>query len=54
VLDFESQYDQEYKTVSLPVVLYGRETWSLRLGEERKLGVFENRVPRRMFGSKRY
>jgi hypothetical protein len=42
-----------YKTVSLPVVLYGCETWSLTLGEEHRLGVFENRVLRRIFGPKR-
>jgi hypothetical protein len=42
-----------YKTVILPVVLYGCETWSLTLGEERKLRVFENRVLRRIFGPKR-
>jgi len=33
--------------------LYGFETWSLRLREERKLRVFENRVLRRIFGPKR-
>jgi hypothetical protein len=33
--------------------LYGSETWSLTLREECKLRVFENRVLRRMFGSKR-
>jgi len=38
---------------SLPVVLYGCETWSLTLREERRPGVFENRVLRRIFGSKR-
>jgi hypothetical protein len=32
--------------------LYGFETWSLKLSEERRLGVFENRVLRRIFGSK--
>jgi hypothetical protein len=42
-----------YKTVILPVVLYGRETWSLTFREEHKLGVFENRVLRRIFGPKR-
>jgi len=36
--------------VSLPVVLYGSETWSLTLREERKLRVFENMVLRRIFG----
>jgi hypothetical protein len=35
------------------VVLYGRETWSLTLREERRLGVFENRVLTRVFGPKR-
>jgi hypothetical protein len=33
-----------YKTVILPVVLYGCETWSLTLGEEHRLRVFENNV----------
>jgi len=35
-----------------PVVLYGCETWSLTLGEKRKLRVFENRMFRRVFGLK--
>jgi hypothetical protein len=35
------------------VGLYGFEAWSLTLREERKLKVFENRVLRRVFGSKR-
>ena len=39
-----------YRTKILPVVLYGCETWSLTLREERRLGVFENRVLRRIFG----
>ena len=38
----------------LPVVLYGFETWSLTLREERKLRAFENMVLRRIFGTKRY
>jgi hypothetical protein len=42
-----------YRTRILPVVLYGCETWSLTLKEECKLGVFENRVLRRVFGPKR-
>ena len=42
-----------YRTIKLPVVLYGYETWSLTLREERRLRVFENRVLRRIFGSKR-
>ena len=37
----------------MPVVLYGCETWSLTLREERRLRIFENRVLRRTFGSKR-
>jgi hypothetical protein len=40
-----------YKTV--PVVLYMCETWSLTLREEHRLGVFENRVLRRMYVPKR-
>jgi hypothetical protein len=42
-----------YKTVGIPVVLNGCETWSLTLREEQKLRVFENRVLRRTFGPKR-
>ena len=41
-----------YRTIILPVVLYGRETWSLTLSEERRLSEFENRVLRRIFGPK--
>jgi hypothetical protein len=42
-----------YKTIILPVVLYGCETWSLTLREEHRLRVFENRILRRIFGPKR-
>jgi hypothetical protein len=42
-----------YKTIILPVVMYGCETWSLTLREEHRLMVFENRVLRRIFGPKR-
>ena len=42
-----------YRTIILRVVLYGCETWSLTLREERRLRVFENRVLRSVFGSKR-
>jgi len=42
-----------YGTLILSVILYGSETWSLTLRQERKLRVFENRVLRRIFGSKR-
>jgi len=41
------------KIIILLVVLYGCETWSLILREERRLSVFENRVLRRIFGTKR-
>jgi len=37
----------------LPVVLYGCENWPFTLREERRLRVFENKVPRRIFGPKR-
>jgi len=40
-------------TIILPVVLYGCETWSLTLREERKLRVLENKVLRRIFGPRR-
>ena len=42
-----------HKTVILPVVVYGCETWSLTLRVERRLRVFENRVLRSIFGHKR-
>jgi hypothetical protein len=41
------------KTIILPVVLYGCETWSVTLREEHRLRVFENSVLRRIFGPKR-
>jgi hypothetical protein len=42
-----------YKTITLPVVLYGCGTWSLTLREEHRLRVLENRVLRRIFVPKR-
>jgi hypothetical protein len=42
-----------YKTIILPVVLYGCDTWSQTLREEHRLRVFKNRVLRRIFGPKR-
>jgi len=42
-----------YRAIILPVILYGCETWSLTLREERRLRVFQNRVLRRIFGPKR-
>jgi hypothetical protein len=42
-----------YRTIILPVVLYGCEYWSLTLREKCSLRVFENKVLRRIFGPKR-
>jgi len=42
-----------YRTIILPVVLYGCVTWSVTLREERKLRLFENMVLRRIFGPRR-
>ena len=41
------------KTLILPVVLYGCETWSLTLREEHRLRMFENKVLTKIFGAKR-
>jgi hypothetical protein len=42
-----------YRTIILPVVLYGCDTWSLTLREEHRLRVFENRMLTRIFVPKR-
>ena len=42
-----------YRTIILPVILYGCDTWSLTLREERRLSVFENGVLRRIFWPRR-
>jgi hypothetical protein len=42
-----------YRTIILPVVLYGCENWSLIFREDRRLRLFENRVLRRIFGPER-
>jgi hypothetical protein len=42
----------QFESITFPVVLYGCETWSLTLGKECRLRVFENRVLRRLFGLK--
>ncbi|KAJ4443966.1 hypothetical protein ANN_05755 [Periplaneta americana] len=42
-----------YKTVILPVVLHGCETWTLTLRDEQRLRVFENKMLRKIFGAKR-
>jgi hypothetical protein len=41
-----------YKTIFIPVVLYGCETWSVILMEEHRMRMLENRVLRRIFGPK--
>jgi len=52
-LVFDIDPHQSYQKISKPFVLYGCETWSLTLREERRLRVFENRALRRIFGPKR-
>jgi hypothetical protein len=42
-----------HRIIILPVVLYGCETWSLTLREERRMILFENSLMRRIFGPKR-
>ena len=42
-----------HRTLILLAVLYGCETWSLTLREERRLSVFENKLLRKIFGPKR-
>ena len=42
-----------YKTIILPVLLYGCEAWSLVLREESRLRIFENRILRQIFGPKK-
>ena len=52
-LIFKNLKIQIYRTIILPVFVYGCATWSLTLREERRLRVSENRVLRRIFGPKR-
>jgi hypothetical protein len=42
-----------YKTVILPIVLYGHETWPVMLREDHRLRVFKNRLLRSIFGPQR-
>ena len=42
-----------YRTIISPVFVYGCDTWSLTLREERRPRLFEKRVLRRIFGPKR-
>ena len=58
-VSFDLYYDARkhkikiYRNIILSVVLYGCETWSLTLREERRLRVFYNRVLKRIFGPER-
>jgi hypothetical protein len=49
---FKNLKIEVYRTIIVPAALYGCETWSLRLGEELRLRVFENKAMRRIFGTK--
>jgi hypothetical protein len=42
-----------YRTIILPITLYGCETWPLTLRKECRLRIFENGMQRRIFGPKR-
>jgi hypothetical protein len=53
LITLNQKLEFDIKTIIFPVVLYGCETWSLTLRVEHRLRVFENRVLRRIFGSKR-
>jgi hypothetical protein len=50
---FKSVKVKIYRTINLAVVLYGFETWSIMLREERRLRMFEIRLMRRIFVPKR-
>jgi hypothetical protein len=52
-IQFYRKGNKPDRTIILPIVLYGCETWSLTLREERKMRVFENMVLRRIFGPRR-
>ncbi len=41
-----------YKTIIMPVLLYGCETWALTKAHENRFRVFENKVLRKIFGQK--
>jgi hypothetical protein len=47
---FQSIKNKIQGTITLPFVLYGCQTWSLLVREEHRLGVYENRVVRGIFG----
>jgi len=51
-ISYKKTWRLKYKTIILPFLLYGCETWSLTLREECRLKVFENRVLRRILDVK--
>ena len=53
VFNFLTSNNTVYRTIILPVVLYGCGTWLLTLREECRLWVFQNRVLRGIFQPKR-
>jgi hypothetical protein len=42
---------QLYKTIILPAVLYGSESWTLSKAHEALLGGFEREILRRIYGA---
>ena len=46
-------YRVKYTELNFACRLYGYETWLFTLREERRLGMFENRLPRNIFERKR-
>ena len=48
-----SSFENTYKTIILPVVVYCCETWFLTLKEKHRLRVFENKISRKIFRTKR-
>ena len=52
-LSSKNTHIEIYRTIILPLILQGCETWLLTLRQEHRLRVFENRVLRRIFGPKR-
>jgi hypothetical protein len=50
---YKSVKIRKYKTIILPVILYGCETWSVTFREEHRLRLFKKRMLRRIFGPKR-
>jgi hypothetical protein len=49
---FKNTQIKVQSSIILPVVLCGCETWSLTLWKEHTLRAFENRVLRKIFGSR--